>query len=382
MKRTPDTRQSIFRNPAALGFFARRHRLVAVVLGSAGIVFACVTMPAVSSPPIVSVSDGRYAMGTVLEITLETQDTRAGRRWMESAYEDVAQWERLVSRMQPESEVARLNRTAGQGPQKVDPLVADLISRAIQYSRLTGGSFDISIGPLVDLWIRAARQNQLPSPQSIQKARASVGADRIQVTENLDVELLEAGMSIDLGGIAKGWALDQLAEKIKQDGGGSALLSFGQSSVWAIGNPVGDSGWRLALRDPRGGIAGVLSLRDLALSVSSSLGQTSEIEGRKYGHVVNPLTGEALQRAVQVAVVATDASLAEALSTALVVQELDAGLVWVDAAPGVEALWIDENGERTASRGWQERTQFEPTEAVAVAQRSISRGSSKRLRKF
>ena len=126
----------------------------------------------------------------------------------------------------------------------------------------------------------------------------------------------------------------------------------------------------------------MLSLRDLALSVSSSLGQTSEIEGRKYGHVVNPVTGEALQRAVQVAVVATDASLAEALSTALVVEELDAGLAWVDAAPGVEALWIDENGERTASRGWQERTQFEPTEAVAFAQRSISRGSSTRLRKF
>ncbi|MFP8873779.1 MAG: FAD:protein FMN transferase, partial [Myxococcota bacterium] len=233
-----------------------------------------------------------------------------------------------------------------------------------------------------DLWIRAADQGRLPSPQSIDRARRDVGAERIRVIGNRQVELPTPGMSIDLGGIAKGWALDRLAEDLAQRDVGAALLNFGESSVWAIGQPQGEAGWRLALRAPGSGLAGVPTLRNRALSVSSGLEQGSEIEGRRYGHVVNPMSGQALLRLVQVAVVATNATLAEALSTALVVQGPREGLVLVEATPGVEAFWIDAAGQRTASRGWHGATNFEPASGVPGVQSSSSSGSSSRVRKF
>ena len=347
-----------------------------------GVMAACATERAVPSPDVQEVSDARYAMGTVLEITLRTEDPEAGRRWMGTAFERVAGLQDLVSRFDPTSDVSRLNATAGQGSQRVDPRVAELLSLCVEYTRLTGGSFDVSIGPLVDLWIHAADEGLLPSGEAIDQARRQVGAERIRVIENHQVEFPTPGMSIDLGGIAKGWALDRLAEDLAQRDVRAALLNFGESSVWAIGQPQGEAGWRLALRAPGSGLAGVLTLRNRALSVSSGLEQSSEIEGRRYGHVVNPRSGQALQRPVQVAVVAGNAALAEALSTALVVQGPGAGLALVESTPGAEALWIDAAGQRTASRGWQEVTRFEVAPDLLGAHSSISSGSSSRVRKF
>ena len=162
-----------------------------------------------------------------------------------------------------------------------------------------------------------------------------------------------------LGGIAKGWALDRMAAELRADGFATGLLSFGQSSVQALGTPPGDTGWRLLLTAPVEGFAGVVELSDRAFSVSSSLGQWSEIAGRRYGHVVDPRSGRALERRRQAAVVAASATLAEVLSTALVVLTPEAGLSVVEAQDA-EAFIIEEDGTTHESSGWRAASGFQP----------------------
>jgi thiamine biosynthesis lipoprotein len=138
------------------------------------------------------------------------------------------------------------------------------------------------------------------------------------------------------------------------------LLNFGQSSTWALGAPAGSAGWRLLVRGPEGRIAGMITLRDQALSVSGSQGQWVEIGGRRYGHIIDPRSGEPLMRARQAIVVSQQASLAEALSLALLVLDADRGLALVAAQPDCEGLLIAGDGALRSTPGWAAAVQFEP----------------------
>ncbi|MCZ6465171.1 MAG: FAD:protein FMN transferase [Proteobacteria bacterium] len=323
---------------------------------------SCASAPAL--PELVS--DGRYTMGTVLEISL-VADAATAQRDLDAAFARVTELDALLSRYQPESDVVRLARLAGRGPQPVDPATAVALRQAVEYGRLTGGSFDVTVGPLVELWTRAADRGVPPTPDEIASARERVGADRLRIGPGHLVALPRAGMSLDLGGFAKGFALDEVARLLRA---GSALLSFGQSSVWALGAPPGKPGWRLLMRAPDGSFAGAVTLRDCAFSVSSSFGRSSVIGGRRYGHVVDPRTGRALERSAQASVVAPSAALAEVLSTALLILEPDRGLALVESLPDVEGMIADAAGT-VASSGWEDATHFEP--APVSARRSLTR---------
>jgi thiamine biosynthesis lipoprotein len=187
-----------------------------------------------------------------------------------------------------------------------------------------------------------------------------VGADRIFAVSRDGVSLAEKGMKLDLGGIAKGYALDRMLPLLERHGIERALLNFGQSSTWAVGAPAGSAGWRLLVRGPEGRFAGLITLRDQALSVSGSQGQWVEIGGRRYGHIIDPRSGEPLMRARQAVVISRWASLAEALSLALLVLDADTGLALVAAQPGCEGLLIEGGGEFRSTPGWDAATRFEP----------------------
>jgi thiamine biosynthesis lipoprotein len=302
-------------------------------------------------------SDGRYRMGTVLEVTLHGGEPGL----LEALFQRVAELEALLSRHDPASEISRLNAAAGAGPRTVDPRVARLLDACIAYSKLMGGAFDVTVGPLVALWTQAGRSGRRPDAADLTRARARVGADKLRVDrEGRAVELLLPGMSVDLGGVAKGAALDALVEMLAEAGVEAALLSFGQSSLHAVGAPPGESGWRVLLRDASGGFAGVATLRDRALSVSASLGQSVEIDGVRYGHVLDPRSGEPLRARRMAAVIAGSGELAEALSKALLVLEPEEGVAALERVRGAEGLLLDREGGRWSTSGFVEATRFEP----------------------
>jgi thiamine biosynthesis lipoprotein len=310
-----------------------------------------------------AISDGRYAMGTVLEITLEGLESQPAARALDELYAEALRLDRLLSIYDPESEISRINRTAGHGNEPVDPEVVEILKLSIAYSELTRGAFDVTIGPLVDLWIEAADRNASPTAAELATARQRVGADRISAVSGDEVSLAKEGMKLDLGGIAKGYALDRMLPMLERHGIESALLNFGQSSTWAVGAPAGSAGWRLLVRGPEGRFAGLITLRDQALSVSGSQGQWVEIGGRRYGHVIDPRSGEPLIRARQAVVVSQRAALAEALSLALLVLDAETGLALVAAQPDCEGLLIEGGGALRSTPGWETAVRFKPLAA-------------------
>ena len=183
------------------------------------------------------VSDGRYAMGTVLEIELYGADAAKTAEALESAFALAAELDRRMTVYDPGSDVSRLNRAAGGGPQPVHPDVASLLALSRDYALLTGGAFDVTIGPLVELWSEAAARDAAPSDAERARARALVGSEQIRVHAGARAEILSVGAAVNLGGIAKGYALDRMLPRLRELGVDRALLSFGQSSTWALGIP-------------------------------------------------------------------------------------------------------------------------------------------------
>lgn len=301
--------------------------------------------------------DGRYLMGTVLDVELYGGDQSV----LERLFAEVARLERLTSRYDPATEISRLNASAGRGPRAVDPDLARLLAASVEYAELTRGSFDVTVGPLLALWREAAARDSPPAAEEIARARARVGAHHLRVDlRGGTAELPLAGSAIDLGGVAKGFAIDRGVALLRAAGVEAALLSFGGSSLHAYGAPPGERAWRVLLRDAAGGFAGTLALRDRALSVSASLGGGFEIAGRRYGHVIDPRTGEPLVRRRLAAVVDPSGARAEALSTALLVLGWREGLALVERLPESEALIVDGGGRRWQTRGWSTETGFEP----------------------
>jgi thiamine biosynthesis lipoprotein len=170
---------------------------------------------------------------------------------------------------------------------------------------------------------------------------------------------LAPGMVLELGGIGKGFALDRLAETLALAGVRDALLSFGESSVVALGAPPGAERWRLLVRGPGGGYAGVIALRDQTLSVSSSFGTSDEIAGLRAGHILDPRSGRPVTQERVAVVVAPTATAGEAWSTALVVLGAEPGLGLAEAAPGVEALLLAPGEPPRETSGFPGATRFE-----------------------
>jgi len=309
-----------------------------------------------------TVRAGRPAMGTLLELSLVMRDPDRGQRAADVLFTRVMELERLFTTYAEDSALNRLSDAAGRGAQPVDIRMARILGESLAYTRRSGGAFDITVGPLVELWSRSGASGRVPSDAEIAATLLRVGPSGIHIRNiGPTVELKHRGMRLDLGGIAKGWALDRLGEVLVEGGVRDALLDFGQSSILALGKPLDAPAWTVALRAGDEGVAGIVSLRDgMGFSVSGALGRYFEIDGVRYGHVIDPRNGRALIRNVQAAVVAPDATAAEVWSTALTVLGPE-GLARIEAEAGVEAHLLLEDGSSRTTSGWAEATAFEPT---------------------
>ncbi len=327
-------------------------RLVIYVMG-------CLLLLNLPSPaaPLSCLSDGRYVMGTVLELTLCGTDAAHNRRTSESLFHTAVRLDRLLTTYAPNSPVSRLNATAGQGPMPVPAEVMDALSVSIRYWELTGGTFDITVGPLIALWENAPH---LPSPETVQQTLSRIGSHKIVFSPQGMVGLAHKDMTLDLGGIGKGFALDRMVKLLKEQQVTRALLDFGQSTQWALGTPPNAEGWRLLVRLPDGTNAGVITLQNQALSVSGSLGHSFTVEGQYYGHVIDPRTGQPIQRDLLACVVATSATQAEALSTAFLILGESEGIALLERLSDVEGMLLEANGQRWETTGWRQAVAFVP----------------------
>lgn len=255
------------------------------------------------------------------------------------AFDRVAQLEALLSDYRPSSELRRLCERAGGPSVPVSNDLFRVVSFAQDIARLTEGAFDVTVGPVVRLWRDARRTGHLPADAERQAALRLVGFNKIILDRAQRSILLEKpGMQLDLGGIAKGYAGDCALEVLRRHGIMSALFEAGGDIV--VGDPPpGTSGWKVAMLT-RSRRRHIRTLANCAISTSGATEQFVEIGGKRYSHIVNPVSGLGLTHRTLVTVIAPYGLLSDPLSTALSVMGPDRGAQVLRQFPAVSASFV------------------------------------------
>lgn len=260
-----------------------------------------------------------YVMGTVFEIEAYGGSANQTAAAIEEAFQAIRQADAILSDYRDDSELSRLNREGSRGFVELSPDLYGVLQSSVEYSRATDSAFDVTVGPLVDTWRRASKQDHWPEDAELRRVRSLVGFGRLQFDAVRQAARFEQpGMRVDFGGIGKGWAIDRAAEVLRVRGIKRALLSAGTSSVYAVGTPPGESAWKIAIRHPlrEDEALTVVALRDESLSTSASYEQDDEIAGRPYSHILDPRTGLPAEGMWSTTVIAPTASESDAFSTA------------------------------------------------------------------
>lgn len=293
------------------------------------------------------VRESHYIMGTLLQVTLDAPTRQRGQEIIGDGIDVVRRLEHEFSDYDGESDLMRVNRQAGQGAVPIPFDLFRILALSQLLTRASGGTFDVTVGPLLQLRRSAAAAGRAPRDEEVDAAFALVGSGKVVLQAPGRVELARRGMALDLGGIGKGYALERMAAVLRAAGVRKALLDFGTSTIVAIGPPQGEAPWRIWV--PRGhDMAGSISIRDRALSTSRSLRRDSE-RAETAPHIVDPRSGRLIESERQATVVALDGAISDAWSTALVVDP--DGVLDILAEPrDVEAIVFDERGERRTPR--------------------------------
>jgi thiamine biosynthesis lipoprotein len=268
---------------------------------------------------------------------------------LDQAFDEVDRIDRLMSHYRTDSPVSRLNRDAARGPVAVEGELFAFIAEALRYQNDSGGAFDITVGPLMRAWGFFRDDGRVPSDGERAAARRRVGAGRIRLDPAASTVHFDAdGVEIDLGGIAKGYAVDRAAQVLRQRGVVAALISAGGSSTYGLGTPPGQEGWYVALEDPivRQRTATSVRLRDRALSVAGRTEKFFEAGGVTYSHIMDPRTGWPAQGVLSVAVLAATATAGDALDNALFVLGVDGSRDYLRRLPGTDAFFFVPSGNR------------------------------------
>jgi len=256
-------------------------------------------------------------MGTFVEVISPDKDASS------IVFTEIKRVENLLSKYKEDSEIAKLNRI---GKLKVSPDTFYVLQKAKEFWQLSDGGFDITVGPLMDLWGFSDKKYYLPKDKEIKQALSRVGFDKIIF--NLDdnvVEFKVLGMKIDVGAIAKGYALDCAVKELKEHLIKSCLINAG-GQIYCLGGKFGRA-WNIAVRRPRNnGFRDYLKLKDRAVATSGDYEQYFINKGKRYAHIFNPKTGyPAGSGVVSVTVIAPDGLTADALSTSIFILGKDKG---------------------------------------------------------
>jgi thiamine biosynthesis lipoprotein len=290
-------------------------------------------------------------MGTAIAVELWSEDAAAGEAAADAVIAEMHRIDRTMSPHKPDSELSRINRDAGAFAVSLSPEMAVLLARAEVFARLTDGAFDITyaaVGRLYDY-----RAGIRPGAEALALARQAVGWRNLVLDRTArTVRFARPGMCIDLGGFAKGHAVDNAAAILKGRGVRHAIVSAGGDSR-VIGDRRGRP-WSVGIRDPRRGsddMIAVLPLVDVSISTSGDYERFFLADGERFHHLIDPATGRSPSSVHSVTVLAEDGITSEALSKAVFVLGADKGLELIATMPGVDAVVVDAQGALHWSAG-------------------------------
>ncbi len=289
-------------------------------------------------------------MGTRVAVELWSEDAALAERAMDAVIAEMRRTDELMSTYKPGSQLSQVNAHAHERPVEVDVDIITVVERGLEMSRLSGGAFDVtyaSVGYLYDY-----RAHQRPTDAEI--AAALPGVDYRQVVvdrEARTIRFLKEGVRVDLGGIAKGYAVDRAIERLREMGIRHAMVNAG-GDTRLLGDRRGKP-WIVGIRDPRaeGRMVTRLPLADEAISTSGDYERYFEEDGVRYHHILEPGTGRSARAVRSATVLGPDATLTDALSTTVFVLGVERGMEIVSRVPGVEAVIVDAEGRIYYSDG-------------------------------
>ena len=280
------------------------------------------------------------ALGTINTIRLYGENPLPA---AERIKEYVLHLDRTLSVFRPESEISVLNKNAGIRPVSVGPDTLALLKESIRYSVRTGGAFDCTVGPLTALWRRCAKENRLPSKKEILQAKKRTGYPNLLPEEFSHTAMLcQTGASVDLGGIAKGYASDRIVEMLKEEGIENALLDLG-GTITALGKEQ-----TIGIQHPfapTGTPMGTLTLKNLSAVTSGSYERFFTVNGTRFHHIIDPKTGRpSASDLCSVTLIGEHACELDALATGVFVLGMEKSLPLLKAR-NIEAIFVRTDGQ-------------------------------------
>lgn len=299
-------------------------------------------------------------MGTVVEITLIAKDQKEAEKASLQAFQEIKRIEQLMSPWREGGDVFRINRSSGREWVKVSAETLYVIKKSIEVSEQSNGGFDITMGPLIELWRVSRERGYPPSEEELKRSLDLVAFRNILISPDGKIFLKKEGMSIDLGGIAKGYAVDRAFEVLKRLGYKHMIVNAG-GDLRVEGTKFGQP-WSIGIQDPRNSerIIAKISLTEGAIATSGDYEKYFIYQGKRYHHILNPRNGLPAEGCRSVTVLSREGVLADAMATAIFVLLPENGYSLCQNTEGIDCLIIDKEGKIKVTLDLKEKISFIP----------------------
>ena len=313
------------------------------------VALACTVLE--SSPSLQRIEASRMSMASLYSIVAHAERPDEARLTLERALDEIDRIDRLMSHYRDDSPLSRINREAGRGAVPVDRELFDFISLAVNYGAESDGAFDVTVGPLMKAWGFFRGEGRFPTDAELARARSATGLKHVTMNaSDRTIRFDREGVEIDLGGIAKGYAVDRAVEILRREGVPAALVSAGGSTIYALGKPPDRPHWTVAIQDPLDSrvLAFEVPLQNRALSISGVSEKFFEMDGVRYSHIMDPRTGRPVQGVLSVVVQAPTGTAGDAIDNVLFVEGVERSRAFLRRHPAVEATFL-----LPAAEGWK-----------------------------
>lgn len=321
-----------------------------------------------SLPDPMLVERSHVSMGAEVRLTAWTGDEKGAVAAFDQVFEEFDRLDALLSVWKAGSDVLRVNAAAGRGAVAVGPEVLEILHAARQIGDWTGGKFDTTFGALSGLWrFDHDRDGRIPEPADVAARLPLIDYQKVVVDDRAGtVRLADPGMSLHLGGVGKGYAVERSAAILHAAGFHDFMIQSG-GDLYAAGRRGGRP-WRVGIQDPRGpsdSSFATLDLSDRALSTSGDYERFFIRDGVRYHHILDPDAGAPARGSRSVTVAASSSTLADGLSTGVFVMGPEAGMALIERLPGVEGVIVTADNRVLVSSGLRDRMLLlrEPTDA-------------------
>ncbi len=297
-------------------------------------------------------SKTELVIGTVCTISIyDNQDMKI----LDKCFDRLKELEDILSINKTDTELQKVNQAAGKTPIKVSDETLDVVIKGLEYSKLSNGALDITVGPLVKLWGIGTDSARVPSQSEIDEKKSLIDYSLLELDKtNKTIFLKKEGMIIDLGSIAKGYAADEIAELLTENKISSAVIDLG-GNIFAMGSKIDGSDWKIGVQNPdaaRNDSIGFLKVSNKSVVTSGIYERYFEANGKHYHHILNPETGFPYENEVLGVSIITDKSVdGDSLSTTLFALGVDKGLELINSMDGVDAIFITKNKDLYVSSG-------------------------------